>query len=380
VLAGKHERVRARNHALDGLRGLAALGVLTLHVWMFTVQSSHDPRELVSLLMGELRLGVVLFFVLSGFLLAGPWVASALDGRRTPRLRRFAIKRAARIVPAYWVAMLGAFWLLAGSGHNYEVGAGQLPLFAAFGQNYVASAAGKLDPPMWSLVVEVSFYAVLPLAGWLLVRGARRGRMVLACAGLAGLGLAWSLAGELLAWPETAMATLPTFLPVFACGMAAAALLHRRVPSRALWWALLAVGVSLVCANALWHHQGTGMTGHVVRDLPAALGFAAIVAAVAARPPAALASPPLRGLGTISYGLYLWHLPVLLWLRFTGLFGSGFVLPWLEVAALSMLVAIGSWVLVERPVIQAAGRWRPWTRRVPSFPAERHIKPLPSIA
>ena len=108
--------MRARNHALDGLRGLAALGVLTLHVWMFTVQHAHGRDELVSLLTGELRLGVVLFFVLSGFLLAGPWVASALDDRPTPRLRRFAVKRAARIVPAYWVAMLGSFWLLSGSG------------------------------------------------------------------------------------------------------------------------------------------------------------------------------------------------------------------------------------------------------------------------
>jgi peptidoglycan/LPS O-acetylase OafA/YrhL len=279
------------------------------------------------------------------------------------------------------VAMLGSFWLLAGSGHDYEVAASQLPLFAAFGQNYVAATAGKLDPPMWSLVVEVSFYALLPLAGWVLVRAARRGRMVLACAGLAGLGLAWSAAGAALAWPDTAMATLPTYLPVFACGMAAAALMHRRAPSRVLWWALLAVGAGLVCADALWHHQGTGLTGHVVRDLPAAVGFAAIVAAVAAHPPAALACAPLRGLGTISYGLYLWHLPVLLWLRFTGLLpGSGFVLPWVEVAALSVLVATASWVLVERPVIAAAGRWRPWTRRVPTFPAEMHVKPVPSVA
>ena len=65
------------------------------------------------------------------------------------------------------------------------------------------------------------------------------------------------------------------------------------------------------------------MTGHVVRDLPAALGFAAVVAAVAAHPPAVLSRAPLRGLGTISYGLYLWHLPVLLWLRFEGLMGGG---------------------------------------------------------
>jgi peptidoglycan/LPS O-acetylase OafA/YrhL len=97
--------MRVRNHALDGLRGLAALGVLTLHVWMFTVQGAHGRDELVSLLTGELRLGVVLFFVLSGYLLAGPWVASALEDRPKPRLGRFAAKRAARIVPAYWAAM-----------------------------------------------------------------------------------------------------------------------------------------------------------------------------------------------------------------------------------------------------------------------------------
>jgi peptidoglycan/LPS O-acetylase OafA/YrhL len=68
--------------------------------------------------------------------------------------------------------------------------------------------AGKLDPPMWSLVVEVSFYAVLPLAGWLLVRAARRGRMVAACVGVAAVGVSWSAAGAALAWPQTAMSTL----------------------------------------------------------------------------------------------------------------------------------------------------------------------------
>jgi peptidoglycan/LPS O-acetylase OafA/YrhL len=217
--------MRVRNHALDGLHGLAALGVLTLHVWMFTVQGAHGRDELVSLLTGELRLGVVLFFVLSGHLLAGPWVAGALEQRPTPRLGRFAVKRAARIVPGYWVAMLGSFCLLAGTGHAYEVSAGQLPLFAAFGQNYVGAVAGRLDPPMWSLVVEVSFYAVLPLAGWLLVRCARRGRMVVACAGLAGLGRAWSAAGALLAGPRR---RCPPFRP--SCPSSPAAWPPRRWP------------------------------------------------------------------------------------------------------------------------------------------------------
>ena len=49
---------------------------------------------------------------------------------------------------------------------------------------------------------------------------------------------------------------------------------------------------------------------------------------------------------------------------------GGFVLAWLEVAALSALVALASWVFVERPAIEAAGRWRPWTR-ASRFPADR---------
>jgi peptidoglycan/LPS O-acetylase OafA/YrhL len=85
-----------------------------------------------------------------------------------------------------------------------------------------------------------------------------------------------------------------------------------------------------------------------------------------AHPPAVLSRAPLRGLGTISYGLYLWHLTVLLWLRFEGPMAGSFVVPWIEVSVLAAAVAYLSWVLVERPVIDAVGRWRPWTRRVPS--------------
>ena len=343
---------------------------------------AHDRRELVSLLTGELRLGVVLFLVLSGYLLAGPWVASALDERRAPRLGRFAVKRAARWCPPTGSRCSGSFWLLSGTGHDYEVSAGQLPLFAAFGQNYVGAVAGKLDPPMWSLVVEVSFYAVLPLVGWLLVRAARRGRMVAACAGLAAVGVGWSAAGAALAWPQTAMSTLPTFLPVFACGLAAAALAHRRAPSPAAWWALLIAGALLVAADAWWHHQGTGMTGHVVRDLPAALGFAAVVAAVAA-PPAR--GPVVRAPARPGHDL-LRALP----LAPAGAAVAAFRRP----AAARRLrrrrgarLRRSAWWWRSRagcsssaPSIEAAGRWRPWTRRVPSFPADRHIRPVPSVA
>jgi peptidoglycan/LPS O-acetylase OafA/YrhL len=350
----------ARNHALDGLRGLAALGVLTLHVWMYTEQPTHDRGDLLSAVAGELRQGVVLFFVLSGFLLAGPWVASALDGRRSPRLAAFARRRVARIGPAYWVAMLGSFALLAGSGHHYEIGAGQLPVFAVFAQNYVPSTHGRLDPPMWSLVVEVSFYVALPLLGWMLVRAGRRGRMVAACAALVALGLTWTALGHGLAWPRTVMTSLPTYLPVFACGIAAAVLAHGRSPGRRACAALALGGAALIVGDGWWHHGGhTGALGQIVRDLPAAAGFAAIVAAIAARPPALLSCAPLRGLGTISYALYLWHVPVIVWLRFQdALPADDFAGGVARVTIVTAAIAWASWVLVERPIIQRATRRR----------------------
>jgi hypothetical protein len=70
---------------------------------------------------------------------------------------------------------------------------------------------------------------------------------------------------------------------------------------------LLVSGAVVVCVGAWWHHQGTGMTGHVVRDLPAALGFAAVVAAVAAHPPTVLvsAASSRRSLWTAAFVLWV---------------------------------------------------------------------------
>src|SRR3954454_4417818 len=113
----------ARLDALDGLRGLAALGVLVLHVWMFSYgDNGKPPKGLLDLALGELRLGVQLFFVLSGFLLFRPFVAAALDGAgRVPSLTRYAIRRAARILPGYWLALGASFLLLRHLEHPMQL-------------------------------------------------------------------------------------------------------------------------------------------------------------------------------------------------------------------------------------------------------------------
>jgi peptidoglycan/LPS O-acetylase OafA/YrhL len=361
----------SRLSGLDGLRGLAALAVVVLHVWMYT--DAHRPGRsvFVDAVIGELRVAVVLFFVLSAFLLARPWVQAAHGERAAPRLGRFAVRRIARVAPAYWVALAGSFLLLHGTGHGRSTDAGTLPIFALFLQNVLPETRGKLDPPMWSLCVEVTFYAVLPFLGWLLVRAARRrGHRVgplAVCAGLVVLGLGWMALGVARAWPPEIMWTLPSYVALFACGIAAAVLAHGRRPGPVAAAALLAAGSAVVAANGVWHSGGTGFGGHVIGDLPAAAGFAAIVAAVAMRPPGLLSIAPMRGLGAISYGVYLWHMPVLYALQVHDAFPQRAVPALAAVLGPTVLLASASWLLVERPILRRTGGAR---RPAPSRPAQ----------
>src|SRR4051794_10940243 len=143
---------RPRLHALDGLRGLAALAVVVLHVWMYTDANWPAPgrTDLLDRAIGELRIAVVLFFVLSGFLLAQPWVRG-----RTPSLGRYAVRRFARIAPAYGAAVLGSLLLPHAPGHGRDIALQALPNFLLFLPNVSPETRTQLDPPMWSLHIEV---------------------------------------------------------------------------------------------------------------------------------------------------------------------------------------------------------------------------------
>ncbi len=362
----------SRAHGLDGLRGLAALAILVLHVWMYTQANDPTHNVLVDRVIGEFRIGVQLFFVLSAFLLAAPWVAASRGDRPSPHLGRFAVRRATRIVPGYLVALVGAILLLHGTGHPRDIDLRELPLFLLFIPNLDAATRNMLDPPMWTLHVEASFYLVLPLIGWAITRLARRwslsGPLAL-CGALIGTSVAWVALSYSAGWGPEVTWTLPTYLAAFACGIGAAILAHGRTmgPGQAL--ALLLAGGAIILVNAYWHSGGdTGATGVIVGDLPGSLGFAAIVTAVAMRPARILGLPPLRALGVISLGVYLWHMPVLYALQVHGLMPETFwsALPRVLVPAVGL--AIASWLLVERPALRWSARRTGGRARVPAQP------------
>jgi peptidoglycan/LPS O-acetylase OafA/YrhL len=365
--------------ALDGLRGLACAGIVLLHVWMYDHGAPHGggQKNVLDLVIGELRLGVPLFFVLSGFLVYRPFVAAALDGRGGPSLRTYALRRAARVLPAYWAAVIGAFVLLRVLDHPYRVPAGQLPTFLLFAQNQDPSVVNHLDPPLWTLCVEVTFYLLVPLVGLLALRlGRRRGRQLALAGALTLLGAALVAAAALGHWPRTTTSSLVTNLTSFAAGMYAAVLVHRRELSRTTALALLAAGIALIVGDGVWHAAALGaqQVRDVGADQPAAIGFALVIAAFAGSSLRAgpLATAPLTTMGTLSYAAYLWHFPMIYALRQLGAWPGNLALAFAATMAVTCAIALASWRLLEQPIIRLAHRttqrrrWRSatWRRAV----------------
>ena len=220
------DRTAERHGALEGVRGLAALAVFGFHAWLYTrahVIADARGQGVDDQLLSQLRVGLVLFFVLSGFLLYGPWVRAGLDRARRPALGRYARRRLARILPAYYLAIgvaILVLWPLEGSPGVRLPPAGKLPLFLILGQNQDPQTVLTLVPPTWTLAIEASFYLVLPVFGWLALRARPRTALVAVPAALlvAGIAFNWWIATDSSPTPQTVAKSLPAMLPSFALG------------------------------------------------------------------------------------------------------------------------------------------------------------------
>ncbi len=356
-----------RAAGLDGLRALAALSVLCFHVWLYRFPDPTRIRNsgLLDDVLSDFRLGLILFFVLSGYLLYRGFARAALQRDRPVAIRSYALRRAARILPAYYLAMLGTFVLLWGAGDSPGVRlppGGELVLFGFFAQNYSTHTILTFNPVTWTLCLEVLFYALLPLLGLIGYRwsGGRARRQAAVLVGLIALGVAWNAGVQLLGGNMVAAKALPAYLPYFAFGMLLALYVerelarHGRVPSlgAGVTGALVLAGAAGLVCNGVWHSG-------VLQDLPAGAGFAALLAAVVlGRGPSTawIHARPLAKVGLVSYGIYLWHVPLMLFGIRLGVLPHAFVPRLIAVLVPAVAAGAASWLLVERVMLARASR------------------------
>lgn len=357
---------------LTGLRGFAALWVLVYHVWVDAIPRAMTlgPFDLTPLFSGGSS-GVDLFFTLSAFLLSLPYASRQIEGRPPPSLRKFWLRRAQRILPAYYAQLLVLVALAAAFG----IGAlpstrqfiGNLLLLTDFGPY----GAAPLNPVTYTLPIEFGFYLLLPLlASWLRPRRWPWLALFAVVATQLWRHLVFPyVAHAAVPLRVIAMEQLPGRLDQFVAGMLAAyaytrAVASGRIANPLVNDALLLFGIALFAA-LLWavHYSiGTYWEGHPLLFVWHGLaGIAAALMLYASARGSRVArllfdNAPLRWLGLISFGVYLWHFPILHWLDAAHAFDwiDGYRLPWMLPIVLGAtgVVAAISYRWVELPFLR----------------------------
>jgi peptidoglycan/LPS O-acetylase OafA/YrhL len=375
---------RAAN--IDALRALAALMVVCAHA-NYLNSATRGPA---GAWRHELWSGVNLFFVLSGYLISRPFVASLLSGRPLPRTGAYAIRRTLRIVPAYWLVLLGVLLVTPPPGLRWSDLAAHLLLV----HDLVPGNAYTIHSVAWTLGIEAMFYVAVPIAAYLIARRwprvtARRLVTVILVAWIASAVLSLLVAAFGESWigvardltvndagdrpPSILTLSLPAKLYLFCPGILVAVAecsgtLHRGVAALRGWSSGRVRSVGFGLAGLLWlvgvAVDGASPLSHAVRDEVFAAGFALILVVALWSPPAR--SAPMRALasiGVVSYGLYLWHPVTEEWLRQRhlvpplGQFGTAsWAMASVLLALAGLVPAAISWVALERRALRCAAR------------------------
>lgn len=308
----------SRLAVLDGLRGIAVLLVLWYHIW----EISWLPAPLPSLqfLPETGFVGVHLFFFISGFVIVYPFVRAQHGGHDAPTWGHFYYRRAMKIVPSYLLSI--AFVFAVGYEQTKFGTTGEMLRSLAahlfFVHTWWPQTYGNINGVLWTLAVEVQFYAIFPLL-WF----AFRRQPVVTALAMTLAALAWRSQAQHCCTDHLldAIDNLPGYLDIFAAGMLAAYAYVAAKPLLARRW--VAPVASLVCAAGfaclvlllenLWSTRTVDQWSTVWQIVNRTwIGFAFAAVALGALfagrfAGAVLANPLLLFLGVVSYNLYLFH-------------------------------------------------------------------------
>lgn len=385
-------RQTERFEALDGMRAVAMLSVFGYHFGL-PLRPVLAWGGLGYRIIPNLDLGVEVFFVLSGFLIFRPFAAANLTGATRPALRNYAIRRALRVYPAYWVAFISLYLFGEIEMHG---GARQFVAHLLLVHQYLPERLQTLFDglgPSWSLVVEVSFYVLVPILAWLLRRSSVVTHLVvLGMLTVASLGVRIvTVAHPGHGWVKAALGVLPMNLAALAPGMMLAVVslcdvpqLRRAARRVGVWWLAAAGGFGLLMVfaatsptsslrNAVTHpeveywHRLMGPVVGVLLVTPVVFG--ADLRGVVMR---VLRSRLVVWLGMVSFGAYLWHQPLLLDTKGDHVALRQSVMDRHSVAyaavigafvlGLTLVAASASWYGIERPAQRLAQRLTRRTR------------------
>jgi peptidoglycan/LPS O-acetylase OafA/YrhL len=378
---------------LDAYRAMGMLMVFLAHAYYASFESMRDT--VVGRILDRFDIGLPMFFILSAFLLYRPFVVAQLQESPAPSYRHFLRNRIFRIIPAYWVALIAlmVFGVLQPTS--------LLEAISFFSLVQIYDSARVFDEGFgriyqsWSLATEMTFYLLLPVWAMMIRRWAARfqpaRRVRLALYGTAALYVVGVLFRAFLiradpSWQKQAILWLPTWLDMFAIGMALA-IVSAHVATggtcpRPIAWLGRHLGFSWLIALALFAvvtlyrpmAQPLALTGREYMTRQFLYGLIAAFWLIPSmfgdqsrgRIRAFLRHPVMVFLGAVSLSFYLYHVAILSQIEiWTGAapFGNDFgELVGIGVP-LTLAIAIASYYLVERPGLRMKNshlkdRWR----------------------
>lgn len=357
---------------LDGLRAFAIFGVLVQHFHLSGFLNSAIDLG---------RLGVILFFVLSGFLITRILLDERDNGETIGAspfylIRKFYIRRVLRIFPIYYLTILVCAAFDYGPVKDHLIW--HLIYFSNFSSAFIDKADYSFSAHLWSLCVEEQFYLAWPF----LIVFIKKKHLQSVIITMIALGVIYKVSGAFLQFNG-----VQTTRPLFGCtdSLGIGALLAyywnegeksqkklMLLKKASIWFGLpllILTQVAYALSTRGFHPLFTDAIHLALQDFSAAMFFAYIVDKASRNSPGILggllALPPVRYIGKISYGIYIYHFFL------KGIFpqvvysmGITYLNNWqwfVVLSTITIIIASVSWFLIEKP-INNLKNYVPYTR------------------